>query len=182
MTKWKPCRKALTVGVNVLSDPWAGAPVGGSKREAPRFRTSTPWRQSHLDRSASAPASRLCRRSTLAMQSSGWKISGKLEKKMSRFRISLERTLSKHSHLFKCSHFVCLTASCNDLYLYFMTDRKKKNAIFQSKKCGVPLYLEPLSHYFVDPYFSNHLRLKMFPYLPVKMPRALLQVLPLLLN
>lgn len=29
MTKWKPSRKALTVGVNVLSDPWAEAPVDG---------------------------------------------------------------------------------------------------------------------------------------------------------
>lgn len=132
MTKWKPSRKALTVGVNVLSDPWAGAPVGGSKREAPPFRTSTPWRQSHLDRSASAPASRLCRRSTPAMQSSGWKTSGKLEKKMSRFRISLERTLSKHSQPPLQMFSVCLISYKLQwfVFVFYMTDRKK--GIFQS--------------------------------------------------
>lgn len=88
MTKWKPSRKALTVGVNVLSDPWAGAPVGGSKKEAPRRKTSTPWRQSHLDRSASAPASLLRLRSTHARGSTGCKSSGKLGKTTSRWSVT----------------------------------------------------------------------------------------------
>lgn len=76
MTKWKPCRKALTVGVNVLSDPWAGAP---------RSRTPTAWKPSPPDPTASAHASLLGRRSSPARERSGWTSSGRLEKKMSRW-------------------------------------------------------------------------------------------------
>lgn len=84
MTKWKPSRKALTVGVNVLSDPWAGAPADDSKKGAPTRTTSTPWRLSRPGRSASAPASLLRRRSTRARESTGWKCWGRLGMRMSR--------------------------------------------------------------------------------------------------
>lgn len=84
MTKWKPSRKALTVGVNVLSDPWAGAPAVDSKKGAPTRTTTTPWRLSRPGRSASAPASLLRRRSTRARGSTGWKGWGRLGMRMSR--------------------------------------------------------------------------------------------------
>lgn len=86
MTKWKRFRKALTVDVNVLSDPWAGAPAGGLRRARPRRTISTPWRRWHQGPPANAPASRHRQPWTLARGTTGWKSSGRLAKTMSRWQ------------------------------------------------------------------------------------------------